>query len=80
MFEYNGIREISYVHMFMPMAQDGKSHDYVTVYDFETKEAMEAFYQSPVFTDAKKDWEETGQSVMDLQWAACYESVISLER
>jgi antibiotic biosynthesis monooxygenase (ABM) superfamily enzyme len=80
MFEYEGIREISYVRMFMPMARDGKSHDYVTVYDFESEAAMNAFYQSPVFTGAKDDWEKKGQPVMDLQWAACYESVISLER
>lgn len=80
MFKYDGISEISYVRMFMPMAQDGKSHDYVTVYDFENEEAMNAFYRSPVFTDAKQDWEEIGQTVMDLQLAACYESIICLER
>jgi antibiotic biosynthesis monooxygenase (ABM) superfamily enzyme len=80
MFKYRGIREISYVRMFMPMAQDGKKHDYVTVYDFESEAAMNAFYQSPVFTDAKQGWEEIGQPAMDLQWAACYESVITRDR
>jgi antibiotic biosynthesis monooxygenase (ABM) superfamily enzyme len=80
MFKYEGIREISYVHMFMPMAQDGKSHGYVTVYDFESEAAMNNFYQSPVFTGAGKEWEEVGQPTMDLQFAACYESVICLER
>ncbi len=80
MFDYPGIREISYVKQFMPMAQDGKNHDYVTVYDFENEAAMNAFYQDPVFTGAKEEWEEVGQPAMDLQWAACYESVIVLER
>ena len=80
MFKYEGIREISYVRMFMPMAQDGKSHDYVAVYDFESEEAMNDFYRSPVFTAAKEEWEQIGQTVMDLHWAACYESVTCLER
>ena len=66
MFEYPGIREISYVKQFMPMAQDGKNHDYVTIYDFESEAAMNAFYQEPVFTGAKQDWEEIGQPAMEL--------------
>lgn len=80
LFEYGGIREIDYVHLFMPQAQDGKNHDYVTVYDFETEAAMNAFYQAPVFTGTKKDWEENGLPVTDVQFAGCYESVIKLER
>ena len=80
MFEYDGITEIDYVRMFMPMAQDGKSHDYVAVYDFKSEEAMNDFYRSPVFTAAKEEWEQIGQTVMDLHWAACYESVTCLER
>ena len=79
-FEYPGIREISHVRMFMPMAQDGKSHDYVTVYDFESEGSMNAFYQDSVFTGSIKDWEEKGLSAMDLLFAGCYESVITLER
>ena len=80
MFEYTGIREVSYVRMFMPMAQDGKNHDYVTVYDFESEAAMNAFYDDPVFTGGRKDWEEIGQPAMDLLFAACYESVTALQR
>ncbi len=80
MFEYQGIKKINYSRCFQRLAQNGKSPDYITIYDFESKEAMEAFYQHHIFTGAKKDWEETGQSVMDLQWAACYESVKILER
>jgi uncharacterized protein (DUF1330 family) len=80
MFEYSGIKKINYCRCFQLLAQNNKSPEYVTVYDFESKVAMETFYRSPIFTDAKKDWEEIGQPAMDLQWAACYESVITLER
>ena len=59
--------------MFMPMAEDGKSHDYVTVYDFESEESMNAFTQDT-------DLEETGLSAMDLLFSGFYESVIMLER
>jgi hypothetical protein len=79
MFEYNGIREVSYVRLFKPWAP-GEIPPYVTIYDFETKELMDAFYQSPVFVDSMKEWEEIGQLVMDLRWAANYESVINLNR
>lgn len=80
MFEYTGIKKVSYSRCFQKLAQDNPNPEYVTVYDFESKEAMEAFYQHPVFTGAKKEWEEIGRPAMDLQWAACYESVITLER
>jgi hypothetical protein len=80
MFEYPGIKRVSYSRRFQKLAQNNESPEYVTVYDFESKEAMKAFYQHPVFTGAKKEWEEIGQPVMDLQWAACYESVITLVR
>jgi hypothetical protein len=55
MFQYGGIREISYVRIFMPMAQDGKNHGYVTVYDFESEAAMNDFYKCSIFKDAKQD-------------------------
>lgn len=80
MFAYPGIREVSYVKLFQKQAQDGKPHDYFTVYDFESQEALDAFYQDPVFTGARTDWEQRGMPAMDLQWAACYESVKCLSR
>ena len=80
MFAYPGIREVSYVKLFQKQAQDGKPHDYVTVYDFESREAMDAFYKDPIFTEAGPDWRERGLPVTDLQWAACYESVTCLSR
>ncbi len=80
MFEYPGVRKVSYSRCIRKLAQDHPSPEYVTVYDFESQEAMKAFYQHPVFTGAKQDWEEIGQPAMDLQWAACYESVKTLER
>jgi hypothetical protein len=80
MFEYNGIKRVNYVRCFQRLAQNGKSPEYITFYDFESKEAREAFYQHHIFTGARKAWEEIGQLAMDLQWAACYDSVKVLER
>ena len=80
MFAYNGIKNISYCRRLQQLAQNSKSPEYITIYDFESKEAREAFYQHQIFTGARKDWEEIGQPVMDLQWAACYDSVKILER
>lgn len=80
MFAYNGIKNISYSRQLQKLAQNNKSPEYITIYDFENKEAREAFYQHQIFTEAGKDWKEIGQPVMDLQWAACYDSVKILER
>ena len=78
MFEYGGIINISYVYCFQPLAQESRYPGYITVYDFENEKALDDFYRDPIFTGAKKEWDEVGQPAMDLQWAACYESVITL--
>ena len=80
MFEYGGIIHISYVYCFQPLAQESKYPEYITVYDFESKKSLEDFYRDPIFTGAKKEWDEVGQPAMDLQWAACYESVTTLRK
>ena len=80
MFAYSGVKKISYVCCFQPLAQESRYPEYVTVYDFDSEKSLEEFYRDPVFTGAKNEWEEIGQPSMDLQWAACYESVITLEK
>ncbi len=80
MFAYDGIKNIEYCRRIQQLAQNNNSPEYITVYDFKSKEGREAFYQHNIFTGARKDWEETGKPVMDLQWAACYDSVKILER
>jgi len=81
MFEYKGIQRISYSKMLPSVFKpEPKCPPYLTVYEFVSKEAMDAFYTDPVFTSGGKEWEETGKPAMDLQWCANYETTKSLER
>jgi hypothetical protein len=81
MFEYKGIYRVSY-NRLLPSPGPGaaKSPPYLTVYEFESKAAMEAFYTDPVFTSGGEEWEKTGMPAMDLQWCANYETIKILER
>jgi|WetSurMetagenome_2_1015567.scaffolds.fasta_scaffold79446_1 hypothetical protein len=81
MFEYKGIQRISYGHMLPPMGKaEPKCPPYLTIYEFISQAAMEAFYTDPVFTSGGKEWEEVGQPCMDLQWCANYVTIKTLER
>lgn len=81
MFEYKGIQRISYSKALPPMFKpEPKCPPYLTMYEFVSKEAMEAFYSDPVFTSGGDEWEKTGKPVLDLQWCAEYETVKKLER
>jgi hypothetical protein len=81
MFEYKGIQRVSYSRM-LPSAfkAEPKCPPYLTVYEFISQEAMEAFYTDPVFTAGGKEWEKVGMPAMDLQWCAEFERIKSLER
>jgi hypothetical protein len=81
MFEYKGIQRVSYSRMLPPMFKaEPACPQYLTIYEFVSKEAMEAFYKDPIFTSAGKEWEKIGKPAMDLKWCAKYETIKSLER
>jgi hypothetical protein len=63
--------------MFKP---EPKCPVYLTVYEFLSKEAMDAFYTDPVFTSGGDEWEKVGKPTMDLQWCAIYRTIKNLER
>jgi hypothetical protein len=81
MFEYKGLARVSYNHNLPSPGPGGaKCPPYLTVYEFVSKEAMEAFYTDPVFTSGGDEWEKVGKPAMDLKWCANYVTVKTLER
>ena len=63
--------------MFKP---EPKCPVYLTIYEFVSKEAMEAFYADPIFTSGGDEWEKVGKPATDLKWCAEYETIKTLER
>jgi hypothetical protein len=81
MFEYKGIQRISFSKALPPMFKpEPKCPVYLTVYEFVSKETMEAFYTDPIFTSGGDEWEKVGKPAMDLKWCAEYETIKTLER
>jgi hypothetical protein len=81
MFEYKGIQRISYSKALPPMFKpEPKCPVYLTIYEFISQSAVDAFYTDPVFTAGGKEWEEVGKPTMDLKWCANYVTIKTLER
>jgi len=54
---------------------------YLAIYEYETKEALDAFARSPEFAAAIAEMQETWKDRMfDVRWTATYEPIQSWER
>lgn len=81
LFPYEGLKKVSLSRLIQPMGDNGKkSPMYVTVYEFDTRENMNAFYRPAIMSEADKHFEAKGKSAVDIYWAACYEPAKTLER
>ena len=84
LFEFKGITRASRYNLYKPSSDDkGKSVKYLAIYEFDNKEDLAAFLQSPEIAAARPDWDEKYSSDVfgiNLKWSALYEPVKSLER
>lgn len=78
LFKYQGIKRAGRYRQL----DDNKEHPkYLALYEFESKEAMDAFESSPEFAAAMKDMDETGEnSGFELKWVVAYEPIKTWER
>lgn len=77
-FKYKGMKKAG---RFKRIGDDKNHPKYLAVYEFESKEALEAFPDSPELAVAMKELAETWKDGgLDLQWVVSYEPIKIWER
>jgi antibiotic biosynthesis monooxygenase (ABM) superfamily enzyme len=78
LFGYEGMKKVSRYRL---IGENKDMAKFLTFYEFESKEAMDDFPNSPAFKAAIEDYENKKEGVdFKLRWAAAYECTKSLER
>jgi len=78
LFGYEGVKE---VNRYRLKSMDMQCSRYLTIYEFDSEEALAAFPKSPAFADAVADFEDKKETVgFTSRWAAVYERTKSWKR
>ena len=78
LFAYEGVKQASRYQRISDYVQGAK---FLAIYEFETKEAMDAFPESDVFANAIEDFENNKEALgFTMKWAASYEIIKSYEK
>jgi heme-degrading monooxygenase HmoA len=81
LFQFKGLIKVSRTHLCEPVGRNGSlSPQYVTIYEFESRQDFTEFCQSPVMKVADKDYADFGVPVADIFWAGGYETITVLSR
>ena len=79
-FKFPGLKKVVRNKCFQPMQNPDSCPQYVVVYEFDTKEDLEAFLTSDAAEVAKKQYEEEWDGLGEFLWSGWYEPVKTLER
>ena len=75
---YKGVKQAS---RYQRIGNDELGAKFLAIYEFETKEKMEAFPESDAFSDAIADFEANKERVgFTMKWVASYELIKSYEK
>jgi len=78
LFEFKGVKQAS---RYQRIGENEECAKYLAIYEFESKEAQDAFPKSPEFAAAVDDFEKKREEVgFTMKWAASYELIESWER
>ena len=79
LFEYEGVKRAS---RYQLVSEDGgENAKFLAIYEFDTKEELKAFPDSPAFQDAVDDFDKNHESLgFKMKWVAVYELIKELER
>jgi heme-degrading monooxygenase HmoA len=81
LFGFKGLKKVSRSRCFQAIGANGSgSPQYLTTYEFETKEDLDAFHESPPMKSAAKHYKENAGDILDIFWAGGYETLITLEK
>ena len=79
-FQFPGLKRVSRNKCFNSFQFGDKCAQYVTIYEFDSKQDLEAFGKSDASKQAKKEhaegWEEVAESI----WTGWWEPIKTLER
>lgn len=80
-FQFKGITRVLRLGCFqLPKGNYGTCPQYLTLYEFENKAAMDAFYQSPMMKNPDKQAVKEAEKNFEMYWAGAYKPVKKLER
>ena len=78
LFGYEGMKKVSRYRL---VGENEEVSRYLTIYEFESQEAMDNFSKSSDFKAAIEDYENKKDPLdFKLRWAAAYECTKSMER
>jgi len=74
--KYNGVKKAS---RYKRLGENKENPTYLALYEFESKEALDAMHDSPEFKAAMEEMDETWKDGgIDLQWIVPYEHIKTL--
>jgi antibiotic biosynthesis monooxygenase (ABM) superfamily enzyme len=79
-FKFPGLKRVTRNKCYQPMQNPDGCPQYLAIYEFDTKEDLEAFIKSPAADAAKKEFEQTWNNCGEFLWSGWYEPVKMLER
>ncbi len=80
-FKFKGITKAVRLGCFqLPKGNYGTCPQYLTMYEFEDKAAMDAFFKSPMMNPPDKRVLESPEISFEMYWAGGYEPIKTLER
>jgi len=78
LFGYEGVKKAS---RYQLMGDDKANAKFLAIYEFDRKEDMEAFPESPAFKDAVIDFDNNHEALgFEMKWVASYELIKELEK
>ena len=81
LFAFGGLKRVNRSKMYKPAGPWGKqAPEYLTIYEFDKAEDIDAFYAHPLMADAKIHFETVAPNSVELIWAGFYEPVETYEK
>ena len=78
LFDYESVKRAS---RYKLMGDDENNAKFLAIYEFDSKEEMDAFPDSTAFKDAIKDFDDNHEALgFNMKWVAVYELIKELER
>jgi antibiotic biosynthesis monooxygenase (ABM) superfamily enzyme len=79
-FTFPGLKRVSRNRCVNPFEFGDKCAQYINIYEFENKEALEAFTKCDAMKIAKKEYEEGWEEVGEKLWTGWWDPIKTLER